>query len=196
MIKLKEILMNEMPMDNTILDMEIVNALEKKLKVKISGDYTDVDKIPISGGYVILKGFLNDIKDCWAAIVNPDGIDNKVELCFGASLKLSNFTRDLPSYQVMLSCKYKSYPKYTASTLYITLVKKYNIALFSDERVTNEGKGIWYELLTRPHLENEGVRLFVFDKKTRKEITNYGNIDDLFGIDNKFENILVGIKPI
>ena len=153
MIKLKELLMNEMPMDNTILDTEIVNALETKLKVKISGDYTGVDKIPLEGGYVILKGFLNDIKDCWAAIVNPSGDNDIPELCFGASLKLSNFARNIPSYQVMLACKYKSYPKYAASKLYIALVKKYNIALFSDERVTNEGKGIWYELLTRPNIE-------------------------------------------
>jgi hypothetical protein len=194
-IYIKDILV-EMPKCPTTLTPETVKKLEQTLKTKLSTDFNGIETIPLMAEYAILQGSLNDIKDWWAAIVKHPDDKESMELCFGSTLRLTALMRGIPAYQIMLSCKYTSQPRYAASQLYIGLVNRFNIALFSDERVTNDGKGIWYELLTRPNLDREGIKIFVFDKLTRKEITNYGNIDDLFGIDDKFENILVGIKPI
>ena len=63
--------------------------------------------------------------------------------------------------------------------------------------VDKDLSGIVGKIQTVPNIEvNDKVSIIVYNKKTRMEITNYGNIDDLFGNDDIFEDIIVGIKPV
>ena len=196
-IKLKDlVLLKEMPKTGVYLDPVFKEKLERFLKIKLSNMevFSDIEENSIGGGYYILSGHLNDILDRWGCIIKKR--DDGIVLCAGSTFKQISFTGKESALQVMLTHKFETDPPKAASKLYVFLAKKWNSIIFSDGRVTDDAKNVWYELLTRPNLKNEKVSLFVWDKLTRKEITNFGNIDDLFGTDDKYENILIGIKPI
>ena len=198
MISLKELLLlKEMPRVSKELPTQYKKQLEDFLKVKFTDldVFSDIEEKSIGEGYYIIDGLQSHIMDKWGAIIKKID-DSNIELCIGATFKWANYTKDIQSYQVMLINKYSDNPKRAASILYIYLVKKWKCAIFSDDRVTSAGKEIWRELLQRPNLKNEGVRIFIFDKNTKKEITKYENIDSLFGTDEKFEEILIGLRPL
>ena len=194
-IKLKDLL-NEMPKIGVHLIPSDKSSLENQLKLKMSDwdVYKEIEENTIDGDYNIIYGYQGRILDRWACMIKRVDINNII-LCVGSTFNLNNHIKEMPSYQVMLTHKFNSLPNKAASKLYIFLAKKWGCAILSGERLTDEGMNIWIEMLTRPNLEKEGVKIFVRDEKNRKEIVDY-NIDDLFGIDSKFENIIIGIEPI
>ena len=197
-INLKElILLREMPKTGVTLDPKYKIDMENNLKFKMSTiDVFDrIDENPMGDGYNVLFGYQNDILDRWACIIKRIDQDN-IKLCVGSSFKLNNHIKGITSYQVMLTYKFETLPDKASAKLYIYLVKKWNCAILSGERATDDGVNIWLGILTNPKLEQLGIKTFVWDEDNQREIINYGKIEDLFGKDNKFENILIGIKPI
>lgn len=187
---------NEFPKLCRDLPIEQIQKLEKFLNTKFTefDVFKDIEEKSIGSNYYILDGVQHHLSDRWGVIIKKIDDDNILP-CVGSTFKRTNYLTNIENFQVMLTAKLSDSMNKSASTLYIYLCKKWNCAIFSDSRITNGGKNIWYELLTRPNLDTENINIFVYDTKLRKEITNYGNIDDLFGVSDRFEDIIIGIKP-
>lgn len=179
------------------LEQKYIDQLESELHAQFAKDegFNKIDKVSLGDDYYLFDGHLRYVMDKWATIVRKiDNVD--YDLIVGATFTRINFVDNKECHQVMMVYKFNDSLNKAASKLYIEFSKKLNTVVLSDRRVTREGIYIWYELLTRPNLEKEGVRVFVYDTKIRKEVSDYGNINDLFGTMRDFEEIVIGIMPI
>lgn len=190
-------LLNEIPQTGFYLPDEYKENLQNLLKIKFNSFFSQIDFFKIKDNYYFIYGPQQYIQDIWAGIVHKLN-DDEFEICYGMTMKQISFpeTYKKAAYQILTSNKFKKFPEKAASFSYIELCKKQDSIIFSGNQVSDDGKYLWLEILTRPNLESQGVQAFVWDNKNKKEITQYKNIEDLFGTNENYQDILIGIKPI
>lgn len=192
---LKDLLV-EIPQIGHVLKPEIKDTLQKLLTVKLNDhDFlSTVKTTPLQEeGYFFVSGQADGPWSSWCALFHER--DGRNELCFASGQKQVNWSIDgCPTYTVHVSARYTSFPKKAASTAYLRLVASgwegKPIVLTSSSNLSDEGCGLWQELLTRPDLHDE---VFVWNLKT-KQREHVLSWEDVFGYEDRYADLVVALK--
>ena len=193
MILLKNLL-TEMPKLGSYLDPEAAAELQRVLtNVEINTDHilgrARVDAL--DDEFFFVKGLAGGAWDRWIALFRrqPDGN----QLCFASGLKQVNWNVEgRPTYQVRISKRYADFPKHAAATTYLTWANAFpqGVVLVSDSNLTEQGAGVWQELLTRPNMIEE---VFVWNTKEQRR-ENALDWKDVFGREERYTDLVVALK--
>lgn len=193
MILLKTLL-REMPQLGNYLDPEAASELQRVLtNVSINTDLLlgGVKLDELGDGFFFVKGHAGGAWDRWLALFKRT--DQGDQLCFASGLQQVNWNVEgLPTYQVRISKRFAVFPKKAAATSYLQWANAFpqGVVLTSDRKVSDEGAGVWQELLTRPDLH---VDVFVWNvKEQRRE--NALDWKDVFGHADRFADLVVALK--
>lgn len=193
-ILLKNLLIQESPRIGGFLDPEAAVQLQRAItNVEINTDRllgtTKTDEL--DDDFFFLKGLAGGSWDRWIALFKrlPEGN----QLCFASGFKQVNWNIEgLPTYQVRISKRYAAFPKHSAASSYLMWATSFpqGVVLTSDRHQTDEGAGIWQELLTRPDLHAD-VFVWNLKEKRREAVLDW---KDVFGHEDRYADIVVALK--
>lgn len=191
---LKDLLL-EMPQLGSYLEPDAAANIQRVLSVKINtGELGGSVKLStLDGGFFFVHGLANGAYDVWMAMFHK--IDNGNELCFASCLKQTNWLiDDLVTYKVEISKRFTSFPKHSAATAYVEWVRRFpeGVVLTSDKRLSEQGAGVWKELLTRPDLHEE-VFVWNTNEKRRETVLDW---NDVFGHEERYTDLVVALKTL
>lgn len=191
-IFLKDLLV-EMPKLGSYLEPDAVANIQRVLSAKINtGELGGSVKVSTLGeGFFFVHGLANGAYDVWMALFHK--VDNGNELCFASCLKQTNWLIDgLVTYKVEITKRFTPFPKHSAATAYVEWVRRFpeGVALASDQRLSEQGAGIWKELLTRSDLRED---VFVWNINTKRRETAQ-DWHDVFGHEDSYADLVVALK--
>ena len=194
-ILLKDLLV-EMPQIGHVLKPEVKAALQKVLTVKLNDHafLSTVKTTPLQeAGFFFVSGQADGPWSSWCALFHEHADHN--ELCFASGQQQTNWNiENCPTFSVHVSARYTPFPKRAASTAYLRLAASgwdgKPVVLTSSSHLSDEGCGVWRELLTRPDLHDE-VFVWNLKEKRRETVLDWS---DVFGHEDRYTDLVVALK--